>query len=71
MPKRTGAQRQLLSDDEIRERMKANPEVQESIRKALERSRNGSDEAGMTADELRDFLREHEEALESQEKLSE
>lgn len=64
MPKRSGAQRQLLSDDEIRQRMKGDPEVQKRVQEALARSNNGSREAGITADELRDFLREHEQGVE-------
>jgi hypothetical protein len=66
MPKRTGAQRQLLSDDEIRQRMKDDPEVQKRVQEALAWARNGSrKDAGITADELRDFLREHDEAMDS------
>lgn len=71
MPKRTGAQRQLLSDDEIRQRMKEHPEVQKRVQEALARSNNGSREAGITADELRDFLREHEKGVESRPEVPE
>jgi hypothetical protein len=72
MPKRTGAQRQLLSDDEIRQRMKDNPEVQKRVQEALARSNNGSrKDAGITADELRDFLRDHEKGVDSRPEVPE
>ena len=58
--KNKGAQRELLSDEEIHQRIMSDPEVQARIQTALAKVRSGKREGpGLTAEELPEFLREH------------
>jgi hypothetical protein len=51
---------ELLSDEEVRERLLADPGARKRIAEALKASRKASSGPGVSAKDLADFLREHQ-----------
>ena len=49
----------LLSDEEVRQRQMADPAVQARVEEILQGHKNGKPGSGIPAEELQDFLREH------------
>jgi hypothetical protein len=52
-------QDELLSDEELHDRIMSEAETREAIKEALAKSHSRNGRPGITADELPDFLREH------------
>ena len=50
---------ELLSDEELHDRVMAHPETKERIDRLLAERKSANGPAGITAEELKDFLREH------------
>jgi hypothetical protein len=52
-------ERSLLSDEEIRDRVLSDPDVQRRVAEALEEAKRPSPSPGISAEDLPEFLREH------------